>query len=105
MGFIFEFLKHRVSKQKIRYREDGFDLDLTCILSTVYYTNQGCSKRLKSLPTSFGNQFGIQLQPREFCEDSGDCPFRSSNENWRRIFKFSFTVLVRNRSPSQERSH
>lgn len=33
MGFIFEFVKRRVSKEKIRFTENGFDLDLTCILS------------------------------------------------------------------------
>lgn len=33
MRFIFEFVKRRVSKEKIRFTENGFDLDLTCILS------------------------------------------------------------------------
>lgn len=37
MGFIFEFVKRRVSKEKIRFTENGFDLDLTCILSGKVY--------------------------------------------------------------------
>ena len=36
MRFVFEFVKRRVSKEEIRYTENGFDLDLTCILSEEF---------------------------------------------------------------------
>lgn len=69
MGFIFEFVKRRVSKEKIRFTENGFDLDLTCILSGKVYPFYEYD--------SVNCKFGIQLcSLRVVSRDCGTLPPR-----------------------------
>lgn len=60
MRSIFEFLKHRVSKQKIRFTEGGFDLDLTCILYVAGFARNYGILPSSSLLTLFGQELFLK---------------------------------------------
>lgn len=73
MRSIFEFFKRRVSKQKRRFTEGGFDLDLTCILFMCGFARiYGILPSFFSLMTLFGQKFLLDA-----CSEHGGLSVKS----------------------------
>lgn len=79
MRFIFEFLRRCVSKEKIRYTEDGFDLDLTCILCKISVVNSGFTREIS-------RAYGTLTQFSLFTTIFGQRSF-GMRQIWRTAFK------------------